>query len=250
MLGMTSVTFRTLSADEILRLCAQSGLQGVEWGGDIHVPAGRADIAANVAAATRAHGLKVLSYGSYHRLCADMDFAPVLDTACALGVDKIRIWAGDKGSQQADAAHRERAAQELRRICGLARGRGVDICLEYHRNTLTDTCESAQALLRQAGCDNLFTYWQPNPDLPHEQRLHEIRCLLPHIRSVHVFQWSAGNVRQPLSAGEGEWAAYLQALGTAPRDCILEFVKDDSPEQFLADAKTLVQWTSDANARS
>lgn len=242
MLGMTSVTFRALTTDEILRLCAQSGLDGIEWGGDIHVPAGDLGNASDVAARTSACGLRVLSYGSYYRLCTGMDFSSVLDTACALGADKIRVWAGDRGSGEADAAYRDRTAEELRRICAMAQERRVSIGLEYHRNTLTDTCESALSLLRQADCSNLFTYWQPNPDLTLERQMREIHYLLPQIRSVHVFQWSSGNVRHALDTGEPEWRAYLEALGKASLDYILEFVPDDSPSQFLADAKTLAQW--------
>ena len=38
--GLVSVTFRKLEPAEIVDLVKQAGLQGIEWGGDIHVPHG------------------------------------------------------------------------------------------------------------------------------------------------------------------------------------------------------------------
>jgi hypothetical protein len=38
--GLVSVTFRQLSAEEIIKLVVCAGLEGIEWGGDIHVPHG------------------------------------------------------------------------------------------------------------------------------------------------------------------------------------------------------------------
>ena len=38
--GLVSVTFRKLSPEEIVQLVVSSGLKGIEWGGDIHLPHG------------------------------------------------------------------------------------------------------------------------------------------------------------------------------------------------------------------
>ena len=38
--GMTSVTFRKKSAEDVIAIVKEAGLDGIEWGGDIHVPAG------------------------------------------------------------------------------------------------------------------------------------------------------------------------------------------------------------------
>ena len=38
--GLVSITFRNLSVQEISGLAAKSGLVGIEWGGDVHVPHG------------------------------------------------------------------------------------------------------------------------------------------------------------------------------------------------------------------
>ena len=36
-LGLCSVTFREMSAVEVIEICRKLGLEGIEWGGDIHL---------------------------------------------------------------------------------------------------------------------------------------------------------------------------------------------------------------------
>ena len=66
--GLVSVTFRKLSPEEIIKLVSQSGLDGIEWGGDIHVPHGDVKKARDIAQITKDEGLIVASYGSYYSL--------------------------------------------------------------------------------------------------------------------------------------------------------------------------------------
>ena len=68
MTGLTSVTFRHLSPSEIIRLAQKANMDGIEWGGDIHVPAGDKPTAKIVKEQTMHAGLQVFSYGSYYRL--------------------------------------------------------------------------------------------------------------------------------------------------------------------------------------
>ena len=98
--GLTSVTFRQKSAAQIAALAAEAGLEGIEWGGDVHVPPGDAAAAASAARLTREAGLRVTSYGSYYHALPQEDFAPVLRSAAALGAPVVRIWAGDRPWEQ------------------------------------------------------------------------------------------------------------------------------------------------------
>jgi hypothetical protein len=72
-----------------------------------------------------------------------------------------------------------------------------------------------------------------------------LRDILPLVRQVHVFHWwpTAGD-RHPLKEGEDRWRQYLEIIrtGRKPMSCLLEFVRGDSPEQFLQDAATLRSW--------
>lgn len=245
MTGMTSVTFRKLPVESIVSLVKAAGLDGIEWGGDIHVPQGDAEKAKFAGEATEKAGLTVLSYGSYYRLCTGSDptkeFAPVLNCALELKAPVIRIWAGGTSPDAADEAYYRRAADETRIICEMAARYSIEVCYEYHRHTLTQTCESALRLLKMAGSANLRTYWQPNPDLSHEENCRELKSILPFLQKIHTFHWGLGDTRHRLSEGVNEWLDYIAAAreGGADPDYILEFVKDDSPEIFAQDAETL-----------
>lgn len=37
MIGLTSITFRKLTCEEIIRLAQESRAECIEWGGDVHV---------------------------------------------------------------------------------------------------------------------------------------------------------------------------------------------------------------------
>src|SRR5690625_1937453 len=104
---MTSVTFRHMEPRSVVALVAETDLQGIEWGGDVHVPPGNVELARDVGVLTRDAGLATPSYGSYFRLGEDdeADFLTILKSAEALGVRNVRVWTGRKGSALADAVH-------------------------------------------------------------------------------------------------------------------------------------------------
>ncbi|MFI3170482.1 MAG: TIM barrel protein [Faecalibacterium sp.] len=246
MTGLTSISYRPHSVEEIIALAVKCGLTGIEWGGDVHVPAGDVIIATAVAAQTKAAGLRVLSYGSYYKLGQQQGtqaiaaaFAPVLASAMALGAPLIRIWAGGCGSATCAEVMRAEWVTELKQVCALAAEQGLKVGLEYHRNTLTDCHQSAACLLEAAACDNLYTYWQMNPDLPFETHLVEIAALKHAICGVHVFHWVKGDVRETLAEHIPEWNAYLAALKGLEIPYILEFVKDDTFAQGEVEAASL-----------
>jgi len=244
--GLVSVTFRQLSPEEIISLVSQAGLEGIEWGGDIHVPHGDLRRAAEVRRWTEEAGLVVSSYGSYYRVGHEepAPFTVVLETALALGAPLIRVWAGKLGSAQADAAYRQRVAEESLRIAELAQEAEVAVAYEFHGGTLTDTNESALDLLQRAQHPALGSYWQPITGAPEEYRLAGLRGVLPWLKNLHVFFWRPDYGRQPLASGETIWREYLRLAAGTGREhwALLEFVRDDAPAAFLEDATTLRAW--------
>jgi len=243
--GLCSITFRQLSVDEIVELCQKAAIDGIEWGGDVHVPPGDPEFARSVREKTEAAGLTVCSYGSYFRCIEEeVPFSEVLETAAALKTSVIRVWAGNKGSAATTQADRDAVAERLRRAVVAARELDITVALEYHGGTLTDTKESAHRLLREVGLDDLKLYWQPRTaegDL--NSNFDELQAALPHLSHIHAFHWgsSGSQKRYPLAEGLADWSTYLEPLRSKDeaRFVILEFVKDDEPEQFLADANTL-----------
>jgi len=235
--GLTSITFRQLTPDEIIALTAKAGLDGIEWGGDVHVPPASRELAALVAEKTRAAGLKVLSYGSYWR-CDDPDaFDGILESAKALGAPIIRVWTGSKTIDEITGEEFDRLVLNISTAAEKAADCGISIAFEYHRGTMTQTKEGARWLLEKLAAENVTTYWQPNPDITFEEQLREIDMLRPFISYLHVFAWEKGNIRFPLEHAEEKWKEYFaraQAMAA-----LIEFVAGDTPEQFLADAVVL-----------
>jgi 3-dehydroshikimate dehydratase len=241
--GLVSVTFRKLKPSEIVDLVKHAGLQSIEWGGDVHVPHGDLQCAKEVRIITLEAGLQVSSYGSYYKVgCEDnLDtFEKVLETAVTLQAPTIRVWAGDLGSDRADAAWWRRVIDDSRRIAVLAVGSGIKLAFEYHEETLTDNSASACRLLREINQPNMSSYWQPPVTLNLEARIKGLQEIAPWISNLHVF-YQSGAEPAPLVEGIAEWSRYMEFVRNLPgeRFCLLEFVKGDSPGQFFEDAEAL-----------
>jgi 3-dehydroshikimate dehydratase len=236
--GLVSVTFRQLTISEIGELATECGLQAVEWGGDVHVPPG------DFAAARKAldTGLKVAAYGSYYRAGVSdrADLAPILETAAELDAPFVRVWAGTSGSEE--CPDRAPVVEALQHAVEHAEAMGTKIALEYHRNTLTDTLDSTVQLLDEV--DGVVSYWQPSGGQDVFSAMNEVRTLEPV--TAHVFSWGPGGFKErfPLAQRRDLWKPVLTELARdgIERNALLEFVLDDSPEQFREDARTLLGW--------
>jgi len=242
--GLVSVTFRQLPPESIVELCAKSGLQTIEWGGDIHVPPGDTRGASHVGEMTRGAGLSIAAYGSYYRLAASegASFEEVLAAAVALGAPAIRIWAGTRGSADTDEAGRKAVAEDALRCADLAGAKGISLCYEFHDGTLTDTTGSALALLAETEHPFIRSLWQPPHGKSLEECLASLRAMMPRLHHVHVFHWwpDPGS-RHPLAVGRERWGAYVAELKASSKDAdlLLEFVRNDDPLVLEEEARTL-----------
>jgi 3-dehydroshikimate dehydratase len=243
--GLVSVTFRQLSPTDILELVARARIEGIEWGGDIHVPHGDLARAREVSTLTREHGVKVAAYGSYYKVgsseAGGLTFQSVLDTALTLGAPSIRVWAGDKGSSESSPDNQADVRDDSMRIADLADKEGVGIAYEWHGGTLTDTLESACELLEAVTNAGLTSLWQPLPGRSNEDHMIEIDQLSKRLSNIHVYHWGDNHGRMPLRDGLEVWRQYLEAaqVDGMERYALLEFVRDDSPEAFLEDAAAM-----------
>lgn len=240
--GILSVTFRRLNVTEVARLAAEARLEAIEWGSDVHVPQGDTALAAETARITTELGLRVSGYASYYRVGDEPEgeFERFLESALALEAPTIRVWAGRLGSEKSDASHRARLVEDAQRIAERAASHGLTIDFEFHNNTLTDTVDSTVALMQEIGAPNVRSCWQPPLRQSPELRLADLQRVLPWLSSVHVFQWVDGE-RLPLRDGLEEWQRYLELIRTLgrPRTLLLEFVRNDEPEQLMRDAAAL-----------
>lgn len=237
--GLCSVTLRHKSIGEVVEIAAGAGLAGIEWGTDVHI---RDEASAEEArAATLAAGLEVLSLGSYYRVGSGVGFETVAELAVRAGAPRIRVWAGEEGSADADAEQWGAVVQDAQRIAGVAEGRGVSVAFEYHGGTLTDTPDTTLRLLEQVGRDNVRTYWQPAVGLSDQAALASLRQVLPQVSGVHCFSWWPETQRLALSGRKQLWQSAADVLREAgrPFDLMLEFVADDLPENVSRDADFL-----------
>jgi len=122
---------------------------------------------------------------------------------------------------------------------------GLNLSLEFHANTLTDNNESVKLLLVELQNTQIKFYWQPVVGKSIDYQLDGLTAIGSLLAHIHVFNWQLDDtgviVRQPLAHATGNLGQLLNAVTHlhGPRAVMLEFVKNDSIEQFFTDAKTL-----------
>lgn len=245
--GMCSVTFRQLSAEEIIDVAAAARLQAIEWGADVHVRPGDTARAEQVRDQCADRGLACASYGSYYfagKSAVD-ELAPTLETARALGATTVRVWApGDARPEHWGAS--APVIDALAHACDAAAELELTIAMEFHPGTLTETARSTREVLADVNRPNLRTYWQPVPGATHLHALTELDPVLRHLEHLHVFSWETDSTRLPLAAHASLWRRVLAKVASQHADrqayAYLEFVPGDAPEALTRDATTLRGW--------
>lgn len=242
--GLVSVSFRALTYREIINITRDSSLSAIEWGGDIHSPAGDIKKSEQIKIETAEAGLTVSEYGSYYRLGennAEKSRAVIASTR-ALGCDTVRVWASVKNRASHTDEEYLAVINDTKSLC--ESHRGITFCLECHNNTLTENYSDAIDFLRDVNCPNLKMFWQPNQFRDHAYNLDSLRALLPYIKSVHVFAWE-GERKLSLAAHADLWRDYLDILKGSAEEKIflmLEFMPDNSPDSLKVEAETLKKW--------
>jgi sugar phosphate isomerase/epimerase len=249
--GLLSISFRQHSAEAIIDKAVEYGFDGIEWGGDVHVPHGDLATAQRIHDLTTQAGMVPFCYGSYYRFRevnpAAADKAPpmqaVLDTAQAMGAQRIRVWMGETDYEAADPATISAVTARAHTFADAALARGIAIDMEFHRGTFNNDATHALRLLEAINHPNIHSLWQPDFSIPHQQRLADLRRMAHRISNLHCYHWGPGGFhdRLPLSEGLPLWQEYLAALPatSAPRWVSLEYVKDDAFEALQHDSHSL-----------
>lgn len=239
--GLVSISFRKKSVGEIIEASLSAGITAIEWGGDVHVPHGDTETAARTAKLCAGAGIALPEYGSYYYLNESPEtFADVAASARALGTPLIRIWGGKKSSDALKTEDYAALVADARRVCDMAPER--ILCLECHKNSVTDEYHTALRFLEDVDRENLKMFWQPNQFRDLSYNLDALRALLPHIRGVHVFSWDREQM-YPLERGGDAWRQYLPLLKQAGvRNYMLEFMHDHRIESLPETANTLKTW--------
>jgi sugar phosphate isomerase/epimerase len=252
-LGLCSVTYRSLPAEEVVRLSAAAGLACIEWGADVHAPPSDATALARVRDLTLGAGLAVSSYGAYWRAGSHpvRDLEPVLEAATVLGAPRVRVWAGELGTAESTEATWADVVAGLRQAAVLAAVHGVVLGLEFHAGTLTDSVESTTRLLGDVDHPAVAPYWQPRLDDPPAVALDGLSRIAERVAAVHVFSWWPGDQRLPLADRADLWRPVLAELQARRPgvDLLLEFVPGDDPRVLAREARTLREWVQELAPR-
>ena len=238
-LGLVSISFRSLSVDEIIDLVKEAGLEAIEWGSDVHAPCDDVENLKRIAEKQKDAGLYCSSYGTYFTLGVDDIEAlkKYIQAAKMLQTRILRLWCGTKNYPDWTREEKAHLIEQARLAAKLAEEEDVILCMECHGGTFVNCVEGAEELMRSVNSSHFGMYWQPSSFQTAAVNAEYARRIAPHVTHLHVFYWQ-GRDRYSLAAGTGDWKRYLSCFD-ADRTLLLEFMPDDRPESVNTEAEAL-----------
>ena len=235
-LGLVSISFRNHSPEEILDAMKNAGLTHIEWGSDVHcVP----EKAQEIASLTKKYGIVCSSYGTYFRIgtTPTEEISRYIAAAKTLDTDILRLWCGNKNSEDYTQSEKEALFCECKRLEKIARDNGVILCMECHNKTYTNKKESALELMKEINSPHFQMYWQPNQFKSEKENLEYASMISQYTHVIHVFNWE-GEKKYPLCDAVALWKKYLEKFdGSTP--LLLEFMPDGKIESLKTEADAL-----------
>ncbi len=241
--GITSLTLKQLSVEAVAQVVSSARLNGIEWGvGDNHVILGVKNRADEILQAYDKYGLSVFSLGSYCYLNDKEECALTVETAKLINAPIIRVWAGRIGSATCDEENYASLVEHARYMADLAAASGITLGFEYHRNSLTDTAESAIDFIKNIDRENVRLYWQPTSRLTFEENLRDFNMVKPYLcGNIHFQNYSREKGYEPFANVKDSIKGYFEDVKSEDWNIMIEFVKDSLPENVCADAATLIE---------
>ena len=238
-LGLVSVSFRQLSALEIIKLMKAEGIALVEWGSDVHAPKDDIEKLGQIAELQKEYGIKCSSYGTYFRVGTTPieELESYIKAAKILGTDVLRIWCGNKDSEEYSEDEKQRLFDECRKLSVIAEQNGAVLCLECHGWTYTNRLSSALEIMEAVNSDSFKMYWQPNQLRSYEENLMYAEKIAKYTVNIHVFNWEVED-KFPLIEAKAEWRKYLKKFGGS-ENLLLEFMPDGKPESLSTEYAAL-----------
>ncbi len=238
-LGLVSVSFREHSPEEILSEMKKCSLEYIEWGSDIHAPAGDKKRVEELILLQQKYNIKTSSYGTYFRagVNKNKEIYPYIETAKMLGTNFLRIWCGNKGSAVYTQDEKDALFTSLKELDKIAREEKVTLSFECHNGTYTDSVVCALELMEKVSEGGLRMYWQPNQYKSIEENFEYAEKIAPYTDIIHIFNWR-GDDRFSLCDGVEVWKKYLEKFDS-DKTLLLEFMPDDRLNSLGCEAKTL-----------
>ena len=238
-LGLVSVSFRNNSIEEIIATAKRVGLSCIEWGSDVHASPDNLHNLKEIYQKTKNAGLYCCSYGTYFRLgTTDIkELEKYIDAAEILGTNVLRLWCGNKDSEEYSEAETQALFDECKKAAKIAEKRGVYLCMECHGWSYTNSEASAVRLMQEVNSEHFKMYWQPNQFRFFEENMSYAAAVSEKTEIIHVFNWK-GKERFPLADAVEPWKQYLSNFSTE-KTLLLEFMPDDRIESLPEETKAL-----------
>ncbi len=238
-LGLCSVSFRKNNPGEVMNAAREAGLSVIEWGSDVHAKKEDLQTLARIVSVQASIGLACSSYGTYFRIGETPlpELEGYIGAAKVLGTHVLRVWCGNKNSQDYSESEKEALFAECEAAARIAEKYGAKLCMECHGGTYTNECGAALEIMRAVNSASFRMYWQPNQYKTVEENLEYAEKIREYVESVHVFNW-LGKEKYPLSDAVETWKRYLAALG-GNKTLLLEFMPDGKLESLKREAEAL-----------
>ena len=235
-LGLVSISFRDKTPKEILSAMKEAGLNFIEWGSDVHCPP---ESASEIAELQKEFGIQCCSYGTYFRLGVTPleELYGYIAAAKILGTDILRVWCGDKNSEDYSDEEKKHLFEQCKKAAKIAEENGVILCMECHNWTYTNKKEGAKELIKAVDSESFQMYWQPNQFKSFEENIDFAKTIAPYTKHIHVFKWR-GQKKFSLNEGISEWKQFLDCF-EGERALLLEFMPDNKIESLKVEADAL-----------
>ena len=238
-IGLTSVTFRTLGYEDIIKYSAKCGLSCIEWGSDVHAPYADKNRIYEIVELQNELGIKCSSYGTYFKIGVNdaSELYGYIDAAKKLGTNILRLWCGNENYTEMTADERDYIIAESKKVAKIAEECDVTLCMECHNKTFTNCLEGALELMKAVDSPNFQMYWQPNQFRTLEENLGYAEKIAKYVKVIHVFNWEGKN-KYPLCDAIEIWKKYLSFFDGSQK-LLLEFMPDGKPESLGAETAAL-----------
>jgi len=237
--GLVSVTFAKKSIEEVIRIAKKAGIDGIEWSakGEHAVSMEHAQ---KIRVLSEQAGLEIFALGSYCYMDDWEACVAAVEMADQMETSVIRIWPGKKPPQDWTEEEYAGLVEMTRRMADEAAARGIVLAFEYHRNSLTETAESAVKLIRAIDRDNVKLYWQNSGRFSLEENLKNQRMITPYLAGVfHIQNDYGGKGNQLLEEISEDMEYYYKPFMRTDYKAMIEFVKGGLEESFYRDVEAL-----------
>lgn len=239
-LGVCSVTFRKLSAAKVVEIAKKAGVRYIEWGGDVHVT--NEEEARIVKSVCDNEDIKICSYGSYYRVgCADKaEWEKICRIAKAMNAVSVRVWLGNKNSEETTQAEYDRILADLKSICSVAKEYDLLVCPECHDNTYNNNTDAFLKIKDDLKADNFRTYFQSRYQ-KYDYDIDRIERTFGYIENVHVSYRDLAREQRFKKKDKAYLDRLLKKFMEKDFDGIVlvEFTKGSKERSFLKDTERL-----------